>query len=158
MKTLLSGTVVGALLVYFLDPAHGSQRRSSLMQKAGSSAGPLTKATGTVTKATGPITKATSAVKGVMPRQPDNPNPDDGTLRDRVESEIFRDTETSRENININVVNGVVTVRGELPNQGEIDDLVKRIQSIPNVKGVESFLHLPGTPAPNKVESIRASS
>lgn len=165
MKTLLTGGLVGAILVYFLDPAHGSQRRGSLMQKAGSSTGPLSKATAPLSKATAPLSKAkaplskaTGMMKGRGSHQPDNPHPDDQTLRDRVESEIFRDTETSRENININVVNGVVTVRGELPNQGEIDALVKRIQGIANVRGVESFLHLPGTPAPNKVESIRASS
>lgn len=144
MKTLLAGGLVGALLAYFLDPTHGNQRRNNAMQKVGSSGG-------------NPISKVTGMMQGSMPHQPDNPNPDDKTLTDRVESEIFSDTETSRENININVVNGIVTVRGELPNQGEIDDLVKRIQSIPNVKGVQNFLHLPGTPAPNKVDSLRVS-
>lgn len=144
MKTLFAGGLVGALLAYFLDPSHGSQRRSSTMQKVS-------------TASTGPLSKATNMVPGMKSRQPDNPNPDDQTLRDRVESEIFKDTETSRENININVVNGIVTVRGELPNQGEIDNLVKRIQSIPNVKGVQNLLHLPGTPAPNKADSLRVS-
>lgn len=144
MKTLFAGGLVGALLAYFLDPTHGNQRRNNVMQKVGSSGG-------------SPISKVTGMVQGTMPHQPDNPNPDDGTLKDRIESEIFSDTETSRENININVVNGIVTVRGELPNQGEIDDLVKRIQSVPNVKGVQNFLHLPGTPAPNKAEALRVS-
>lgn len=144
MKTLFAGGLVGALLAYFLDPTHGNQRRNNTMQKVSSSGA-------------GPISKVTGMMPGRTSHQPDNPNPDDNTLKDRVESEIFSDTETSRENININVVNGIVTVRGELPNRGEIDDLVKRIQSIPNVKGVENFLHLPGTPAPNKAESLRVS-
>src|SRR5579884_2528280 len=88
--------------------------------------------------------------------KPDNPTPDDGALKERVQTEIFRDPETSRANINVGVVNGVVTLRGELPHPEDINALIARVQSIPNVRDVQSYLHLPNTVAPNKQEVIDA--
>jgi osmotically-inducible protein OsmY len=74
-----------------------------------------------------------------------------------VESEIFRNPQTSREHINVNVVGGIVELRGEQAAQGDIDRLVQAVKGIPNVKGVHNYLHLPGTPAPNKESAIEAS-
>lgn len=90
-------------------------------------------------------------------RAQDDPDPDDNTLRDRVESELFRFQEIPKGDININVENHVVVVRGQVKDQATIDMIVDLIGDIPDVEGVESFLHLPGEPAPNKEEAIEAS-
>jgi osmotically-inducible protein OsmY len=140
------GGIVGAAAVYYLDPDKGSQRRDSL--------GPVTQKMG---GAGSFASRAVSTVKETVPHTPDNPNPDDTTLRDRVESEIFRNPQTSREHINVNVVGGIVELRGEQATQGDIDRLVQAVKGIPNVKGVHNYLHLPGTPAPNKESAIEAS-
>lgn len=150
---MIAGTVAGAM--YFLDPQNGAQRRKMVLDQLGSSA--RTGASGAGQAAARVGGQAYGIVQETVKRTPDNPNPDDNTLRDRVESEIFRDPETSRENINISVVDGTVEIRGELPNQGEIDDLIQRVQKIPNVRNVHSYMHLPGTPAPNKASAIEAS-
>jgi osmotically-inducible protein OsmY len=50
--------------------------------------------------------------------------------------------------INVNVQNGVVQLRGEVPESSMIDDLVEKARSIQGVREVENLLHLPGTPAP----------
>jgi hypothetical protein len=139
---LLFGGAAGAALVYFFEPGKGSQRRPSVKVPLGPELG---------SKVVGTVKERVPFIK------PDNPNPDDTTLRDRVESEVFSDTETSRASININVVDGIVEIRGEQPTQEAIDQLVARVQGIANVKGVHSYLHLPGTPAPNKESAIRAS-
>lgn len=89
--------------------------------------------------------------------QPDNPNPDDNTLRDRVETELFRRAWVPKGNFNIDVVDGVVELRGQLKHQTDIDTLIKDARAVPHVKDVRSFLHLPGTPAPNKESAIDAS-
>jgi len=96
-------------------------------------------------------------VKEKVGHKPNNLDPDDATLRDRVESEVFRDPETSREHINVNVVGGVVELRGEQRTQDDIDNLVKTVRSIANVKDVHNYLHLPGTPAPNKESALQNS-
>ncbi len=73
---------------------------------------------------------------------------DDATLKDKVESELFRDEHQVKGAISINAQQGVVQLRGELPSQDLIDALVARTRQIHGVKDVESLLHLPGTEAP----------
>jgi osmotically-inducible protein OsmY len=101
--------------------------------------------------------RAQGVVSETIPTKRDNPNPDDPTLKDRVESELFRDPSLGRDKININVVDGIVQLRGELTSQTDIQSVVSRVKAIPDVQGVESYLHTPGTPAPNKEQAIEAS-
>ena len=77
-------------------------------------------------------------------------NPDDRTLVDRVESEIFRDRKQVKGKVNINVEEGVVVLRGELESQDLIDDLVKAVHEVDGVRNVENLLHTPGAEAPAK--------
>jgi osmotically-inducible protein OsmY len=155
-RTLIIGTVVGALSAYFLDPNTGKRRRNITRDKATSL---LNKTSRTAQQTAGYAgSRAQGVIRETVPHAADNPNPDDNTLRDRVESEVFRDARFSREHLNLLVVEGVVDLHGELSSQSEIDDLVSRVTSIPNVKGVQNHLHLPGTPAPNKEDSLRVNS
>lgn len=73
---------------------------------------------------------------------------DDATLKDKVESELFRDEQEVKGSISVNAQEGVVQLRGELPSQDLIDALVVRTRQIDGVREVESLLHLPGTEAP----------
>jgi BON domain-containing protein len=73
---------------------------------------------------------------------------DDATLKDKVESELFRDEHEVKGSISVNAQEGVVQLRGELPSQDLIDALVHRTQQIHGVREVESLLHLTGTEAP----------
>jgi osmotically-inducible protein OsmY len=155
MRAILLGSAFGALLAYFFDPKKGSERRGMVMGKAGSAANLGSTVQHSVHNV---ATGAQSAVRGSVPHAPDNPDPDDNTLKDRIESEVFRNPKYSREHLNILVVDGVVDLHGQLPTQDEIDSLIARIEGMRNVKGVQSYLHLPGTPAPNKEESLEVSS
>ncbi|HEY8103130.1 MAG TPA: BON domain-containing protein [Gaiellaceae bacterium] len=73
---------------------------------------------------------------------------DDATLKDKVESELFRDEHEIKGAININAQQGVVQLRGEVPSQDLIDALVERTRKIHGVRDVESLLHTPATAAP----------
>ena len=73
---------------------------------------------------------------------------DDATLKDKVESELFRDEHEVKGAININAQQGVVQLRGEVPSQDLIDVLVQKTEKIQGVREVESLLHTPGTEAP----------
>ncbi|MDX6449821.1 MAG: hypothetical protein QOK13_209 [Gaiellaceae bacterium] len=77
-------------------------------------------------------------------------NPDDQTLVDRVESEIFRDRKEVKGKVNINAEEGVVVLRGELESQDLIEDLVNAVREVDGVRNVENLLHTPGTEAPTK--------
>jgi len=87
--------------------------------------------------------KARGLLSGAMPR-----HYDDGTLKAKVESELFRDEHDVKGAININAQEGVVQLRGELPSRDLIEALVERTRKIHGVKDVENLLHTPGTEAP----------
>lgn len=76
------------------------------------------------------------------------PQPDDATLAHKVESIIFRDADVPKGQINVNAEDGVVTLRGEVPDETMLEALVERTREIAGVRRVESLLHLPGQDAP----------
>ena len=78
---------------------------------------------------------------------------DDLTLRDRVESEVFRNPDLPKGQINIDVESGVVTIRGQVDNAYQIANVEKAVMKVPGVAGVENLLHVDGTPAPNKAQA-----
>src|SRR5687768_12819783 len=73
----------------------------------------------------------------------------DPTLKTKVESTIFRLPGISKSKVDVTVANGVVTLHGEVRNQAQMTALDAAVRAIPEVKGVESELHLPKTPAPS---------
>jgi hypothetical protein len=86
-----------------------------------------------------------------------NPQPkegmDDVTLTRKVESEIFRPKGAPKGKIDVNAVEGVVWLRGEVKNQAQSTKIETQVRAIPEVRGVENLLHLPKTPAPSRTRS-----
>ena len=74
--------------------------------------------------------------------------PDDVTLTRKVESQIFREGYAPKGSVNVNAVDGVVWLRGQVKSPDEIRELQRRALSVPGVKRIENLLHLPETPAP----------
>jgi hypothetical protein len=83
-------------------------------------------------------------------REAPKPQPDDITLAHKVETEIFRDADVPKGQINVNAEEGVVYLRGEANTIDQIEDIVRKTRSVNGVRDVESLLHLPGTPAPSR--------
>ena len=154
MRKLFVSGVIGAALAYFLDPNTGARRRNVTRDRIGATLRRFGRRSEKLVEYVGG--RAYGVVQETVPHQHDNPNPDDLTLRDRVESEIFRDPSIPKGQINLSVVEGIVELHGQLGSQEEIDRLIKAVQNIPDVEGVRSYLHLPGTPAPDKADALKA--
>jgi hypothetical protein len=82
---------------------------------------------------------------------------DDETLRQRVESQLFRDRHIPKGNLNISAEHGTLILRGELHTEDEITRIEDRVRHVPGVRNVQNLLHVEGTPAPNKERSRMAS-
>lgn len=65
--------------------------------------------------------------------------PDDATLRDRVESELFRDPGVPKGQMNIDAAAGVVTLRGTV-DAALVEDLTERVGAVEGVVRVENLL------------------
>jgi osmotically-inducible protein OsmY len=65
---------------------------------------------------------------------------DDVTLARKVETELFRPDDVPKGAISVNVNDGVVELRGELPDQGQINELGDTAKKIDGVKDVRNLL------------------
>jgi len=83
--------------------------------------------------------------------------PDDETLCQRVESQLFRDRHVPKGQMNITCEHGTVILRGELDTPAEIARIEDRVRRVAGVRAVHNLLHPIGTPAPNKERSFLAS-
>jgi BON domain-containing protein len=70
-------------------------------------------------------------------------HPDDATLLDRVRSELFRDRELPKGDINLSAADGVVELRGQVE-PALIEDIGTRVAAVEGVVRVENLLHAPG--------------
>ena len=122
MRKLLGLIGLGAALTYFFHPLEGQRRRD----------------------------RVAGRVKELLSRAEEGPKPqpDDVTLAHMVESELFRDEQVPKGQINVNAENGKVYLRGEVGEPEMIRDLEERARSIHGVHDVENLLHLPGAEAP----------
>ncbi len=73
---------------------------------------------------------------------------DDATLKNKIETEIFRAADSPKGRVSVNAQHGIVQLRGEVDSPELIDDLAQKVRSIQGVREVENLLHLAGTPAP----------
>ena len=78
---------------------------------------------------------------------------DDVTIARKVETELFRDPTVPKGHVDVNVVGGVVWLRGEVRTPEDIKRLEGQAQAVPEVKRVENLLHLPNTPAPTRTDT-----
>lgn len=93
----------------------------------------------------------------MMHRTIANPIVDDRTLDNRVQSTIFRDAREARGAVSVQVVEGVVELRGALDRLSDIHHLERAAAKVPGVRDVRSYLHLAGTDAPNKADALDAA-
>jgi osmotically-inducible protein OsmY len=145
--TFLAGAAVGAAAAYFLDPQGGAQRRNQTRDKAVSKAKHGAQdVAGTAKQAAGTARGKVHAVTPSMPGKGETP--DDVTLVRKVETEIFRSADAPKGAVSVNAENGVVFLRGEVPEREWIDRLADEARRVDGVKEVRNLLHLPGTEAP----------
>jgi osmotically-inducible protein OsmY len=136
---------IGAALAYFFDPDNGRRRRKVALDKAGK----YLRQAGTQAQGVG---AQAGAVKATQLQEQDKPQPDDVTLARKVESELFRGADVSKGQINVNVEDGVVYLRGQLEQRDLIEDLGAQARKVQGVLAVENLLHVPGEEAQAKPE------
>ncbi len=145
MRRLVLGTGLGALLSFFFDPQSGRRRRNmtrdrvlALFRRGGRKAERAGRAV---------AAEAYGVSQKVQHREEEPKEFDDVTLARKVETEIFRDADVPKGQINVNAENGVVVLRGEVGTPEMIDDLVEKARNVQGVRDVENLLHVPGTEA-----------
>lgn len=132
----------GAAIAFLADPARGRARRARLLDQGSAfvrhGLRRADRAMRTVSAtAEGKIEALTEGGRGVPPT-------DDNTLRDRAETELFRDPKVPKGAINLSVERGILVLRGEVPNERMRKRLEREAAAIDGVWSVQNLLHLPG--------------
>lgn len=148
MLRLIRYVGLGALVAYFFDPDSGNRRRALARDRIPALFRRSTQRAEKAAKTVSAEAQATKA-KVAHRKEADKPQPDDVTLAHKVETEIFRDVEVPKGQINVNAENGKVVLRGEVEKPELIKDLEKRTRKVQGVQDVENLLHVQGTPAPS---------
>jgi osmotically-inducible protein OsmY len=81
---------------------------------------------------------------------PDLKDPSDAVLIERVRSDAIGPSEVRNSAIVTTVEGGVVTLRGQVDDHRQHDDLVARVLDVEGVEGIEDLTHLPNEPAPTR--------
>jgi osmotically-inducible protein OsmY len=143
-RALLLGLAVGAAAAFLFDPASGRRRRAMAFDRAGATfRRRMREAARTTELAASRATGMTQKVRSVASAPPD----DDATIGEKVMTELFSDP-LVKSNVNVNVEHGVVYLRGELPTEDKIQEVIGRARKVSGVSEVHSLLHIPSTPAP----------
>jgi len=141
---------IGAGFMFFFDPQQGNRRRKMFVQRAG---GFFRTGVRKGEQASRAVAAETYGVtQKVKHRKEEEKELDDVTLARKVETEIFRDADAPKGQVDVNVVDGVVYLRGEVEGEDMIRDLEKATKKVSGVRAVENLLHTPGAPAPTAPE------
>jgi osmotically-inducible protein OsmY len=138
----------GALVAFLFDPVSGRRRRAQVGQRVPAFFRRRGRQLG---RAAGHVSSDAYGAKQRLVHG--RPEEKEGALNDpalarKVETEIFRDPDVPKGDINVQAHDGIVELRGEVPRPELIDELVERTRQIPEVRDVENLLHVQGTPAP----------
>ena len=147
------GAIVGAVLSHLLDPDQGHSRRARYADQAAALARDAGEGLERGRR------RVTSTIEGksaaLAHGHGGDVMPNDAALSDKVETELFGDPSVPKGAININVEQGIVVLRGEVPDVGMRDRLENAARKIAGVWEVENLLHLPGEPAPTEPQPAR---
>jgi osmotically-inducible protein OsmY len=139
-KTFVAGAAIGGAAAYLLDNRSGAERRQELAAAVRRrKRGVEDTARGAQATAQGMMAKAQHAAAGG-----DSSPPDDITLARKVETEIFRPEDAPKGQVNVQAVDGVVELRGQVDDPSMIQDLEQRTRRVTGVRDVRNLLHLPG--------------
>jgi gas vesicle protein len=146
LSKFLFGGALGVLGALFFDPQQGRRRRKELVDRSAA----LFRRAGTRAERAGRGVGAQvyGMSQQVQHLKEEPKDFDDVTLARKVETEIFSDAHVPKGQIEVNVQQGAVQLRGEVPTPDMLNDLVAKTRKVQGVRDVESLLHLPGTPAP----------
>src|SRR5262245_58068291 len=150
-RTIVTAALVGAAAAHYFDPDRGRARRAQLHDQTLAAGRRIARQADRMGRrrvlylrdhAVGSVRHAWHNVGRMQP--------DDTTLTQKIRSEVLGRAEFRPYSITVDAADGVVHLRGQVPAQRAIDDLIAAVERVHGVGRVESYLHLPGETAPNK--------
>ena len=142
MRKLLTAIAGTAIAAYFLDPDEGRRRRHTAQDRA------MAILRGRARQAERTVRTSASQAAGMAARAkaaatPARPPADDHALADRVRTELFRPADFPKGHMNVDAVDGIVSLRGQVERVEQVREIEQQVRAIPGVRDVENHLHTP---------------
>ncbi|HEY6775343.1 MAG TPA: BON domain-containing protein [Thermoleophilaceae bacterium] len=154
-KLLITIAGTGAA-AYFLDPDQGKRRRNLAQDRVAAFFRQRARGTERAKRAAGSFAAGLRERAKATVREERAPG-DDVTLKHKIETELFREPDAPKGSVNIDVAEGVVTLRGQVDRPEQVRDLEAKARSIAGTRDVQNLLHTPDSPPPN-VAAVQGSS
>jgi len=149
------GGIAGVIVAYLTDPQRGKARRNQLLDQGAATVRSAGR------EAERAVRAATSLAEGKLEALTERGSRvaaiDDVTIRDRAETQLFRDSSVPKGAINLSVERGILVLRGEVPDEAMRQRLAREAEGIDGVWGVKNMLHLPGDPAGEELAEARSA-
>jgi osmotically-inducible protein OsmY len=131
--------VLGAGVAYLFDPAEGKGRRKKLADRAARGGRRVARWSGKQVRfGEGKLQGLLASAKRPFTRR--SPATDDATVLQRIRSDALRDAAVSTKDVEVEVRDGVATLRGTVADPALVDDLIARVAKTPGVRDVTSML------------------
>ena len=143
----------GAAVAYFLDPDRGRARRNRTKDQAAAAL----RRRKAETEREARYVEGKAAGAAAQAQGGGQPRPQDDVDVAHAVRQAFSAAGVGTDDVTIEAAEGVVTLRGQVGSEDDKQRLEQAAGSTPGVSEVRSWLHLPGQPAPNKAEALRAS-
>jgi gas vesicle protein len=161
-RGLLVGAVIGAFLMFILDPRAGRRRRALIRDKVAHFANEAQEtATNTIPKKadylSGLVGGGFHRVRERMTGH-EEPIPDESEyITDRVMSVVFRDPKLPKGQVNVNTADRVVYLRGNVEDENIVREIVERTRTVPGVRDVVNLINRPDVdPSAIRAEDLGA--
>ena len=140
MKRMLSLAAIAAAVMYFFDRDNGKRRRHVAADRT---AGFFRRKARVLDRGRKrAVSTGYGAVQKARHRnEEEKPQPNDATLKAKVESEVFRDARVPKGRVDVNAENGVVYLRGEVDSPDMVAELEEATRKVHGVRSVENQLH-----------------
>lgn len=135
------GFVLGVGTAYLLDPSLGRTRRKKLLDRTAA----LGRRSARLAAKKGRFTlgKARGVAATVTPTTEQRPT-NDATVLQRIRSEALRAAGVSTQEVEVQVENGVATLKGTVASAKLADDLLERVRDVPGVEDVAAMIRVAG--------------
>ncbi len=149
----ITAATIGAAIAYFADPDNGRSRRvrakdqfGAMMRRRQREAEQLARHSANV-----------AAGQAAQARGAGEPKPTDDVDVVHAVKQALSGLGVPTSEFTVDVVDGTAALRGEVPTEDDKTKVEQAVRGVPGVQRVESWLHLPGQPAPNKASALQAS-
>jgi BON domain len=134
------GASLGAVAAFLFDPQRGRSRRAQLVDQGSALVRRIVRRGERAGRMIGSQAGGMMQALGHAGDRVEVPN--DQTLAEKVETELFRNPKVPKGNININAEEGVIVLRGEVPDESMRRKLERDAAKIEGVEDVRNLLHV----------------